>query len=154
MGTDARTARNPHTPRHGGVPANVDVVANLNQVVELDAIFNDGVLQSTSVDAGIGTNFNIIANGNSAQLFNFFPSTLVQRKPKTISADDHTCMNNATLTNFAVFAQRHPGFKLRVRTHPSTPLHHTQRTNDGRLVNGSGWVDDSTGVNSQGCDWR
>ena len=84
MRTNARAARYAHTTRHGGVLANVHVVANLNEVVEFDAIFNDGVLQGTPVNAGVGANFNIVANFDSTQLFNLFPSPLVQRKAKTI----------------------------------------------------------------------
>ena len=44
MGTNARATCHTHTTGHGGVFANVHVVANLNEVVELDAVFDDRVL--------------------------------------------------------------------------------------------------------------
>ena len=44
MGANARTARHTHTTRHGCVFANVHVMADLNEVVQFDTVFNDGVL--------------------------------------------------------------------------------------------------------------
>ena len=47
--------------------ANVRVVANLDEVVELDAVFNDGVVQRATVNAGVGADFDIIANADGAK---------------------------------------------------------------------------------------
>ena len=135
VGTNARAARHAHTASHGGVFANVHVVANLNEVVELDTVFNDRVLQCTTVNARVGTDFDIVANRDRTKLFNFFPSTLMQGKTKTIGANDHTSVNNAALTNLAIFTQGDSGFELRMRAHFGALLYNTQRADDGRLVN-------------------
>src|SRR5665647_788581 len=108
MGSDGGAAGHTDTARHGRVFANVNVVTNLDQVVEFDAVFDDRVLQSTSVDAGVGANFNIIANPDSAQLFNFFPSACIRSKAKTISTDDDAGMHDATLAQDAVFSHGDP----------------------------------------------
>ena len=86
MGANARTARHTHATGHGRVFADVHVVANLNEVVEFDTVFNEGVLQGASVDASVGANLYIIANFHGTELFNFFPSALVQGKAKSVSA--------------------------------------------------------------------
>jgi hypothetical protein len=141
MGTDSGTSGNTNTSSHGRVGTNVHVVTNLNQVVEFDAIANDGVFQCAAINAGIGTNFNIVTNPNGTELFNFFPLTLVQSKSKTICTNDHARMNNATGTNATVFAQSDPRFKDACRTHLSSALNHTQGTdhrifgNHGRRIN-------------------
>ena len=153
MGTNARAARHAHAAGHGGVFANVHVVANLNEVVELDAVFDDRVLQCTAVDAGIGTDFDIVANGDSTQLFNFFPSTLMQCKTKTIGTNHNACMNNAALTNLAILTQGDSGFEMRMRTHLGALLYNTQRTNDGGLVNRGRGINDRTGMNSMRGGW-
>ena len=132
---------------------NVDVVTNLNEIVQLHTIFNDGVLQSTAINAGIGTDLNITPNADSTQLFNFDPCTLVHRKAKAIGANDHTSVNNATFTNLAIFAQCDSGFELRMRAHFGALLYNTQRTDDGRLVNKGCGVNDGTGMNSMRRDW-
>lgn len=85
-----RTARHPHTTRHGGMRTDMHVVSNLYQVVELDAVFNHGVLQRAPVNAGVGTNFNIIADTHPAELLDFLPPSLVWCKAKAISSNHDT----------------------------------------------------------------
>ena len=41
--------------------ANMHIVANLYQVIELDTSGDDGIAQRAAVYTGIGTNFDIIA---------------------------------------------------------------------------------------------
>ena len=62
MGANAGTASHTNATRHGGMATNMHVVANLNEIVEFDAVFNHCVLQGTTVNTGIGTNFHIVAN--------------------------------------------------------------------------------------------
>lgn len=153
VSANARAACHTHTASHGGVFANVHVVADLYEVVELDTVFNDRVLQCTTVNAGVGTDFDIVANRDRTELFNFFPSTLMQGKTKTIGANDHTSVNNAALANLAIFTQGDSGFELRMRAHFGALLYNTQRTDDGRLVNKGCGVNDGTGMNSMRRDW-
>ena len=108
MRTNAGTAGNPHTPRHGRVRSDVDVVSNLNQVVELHAIFDDRVFKRTPIDARVGANFNIITYADGTKLFNFLPPTLVQCKAKAIGAHHNASMQNATGTHHTPLRERHP----------------------------------------------
>ena len=107
MGTDARAARHPHTAGHGGVRTDVHVVADLNQVVEFDAVFNHGVVQRAAVNASVGADFHIVADAHRPQLFNFFPLPLVQGKTKTVSADHDPRMQDTTRPHRAAFRQSH-----------------------------------------------
>ena len=53
--------------------ADADVVPDLDQIVELHTIFDDRVVQSASVDAGIGSDFHIVTNTNNTELLDFLP---------------------------------------------------------------------------------
>gem|GEM_PF-4499565 len=90
MCADAGTSRNTHAASHGCMSTYVDVVANLNQVIKFDTVFNDGVAQGATVDTSIGTNFNLVANSNSAQLLNLEPNAMFESKTKTVGTYHHT----------------------------------------------------------------
>ena len=66
MGADACTASHPHATRHGGVGADANVVADLDEVVELDAVFDDGVFQRATVHTGVGPDLDIVADVSRA----------------------------------------------------------------------------------------
>ncbi len=89
MRTYLSTACNANATGHGCVFANVHVVAYLNQIVEFDAILNDRVLKRPTIDAGIGTNFDIVSNFDGAQLLYFFPGALIGCKAETIGSNDN-----------------------------------------------------------------
>ena len=68
------------------------IVAKLDLIIELDAILDDRVPDSTAVDAGIGADFDIVANPDTAQLRHFQIGVLIPDKTKTVCADDCTGM--------------------------------------------------------------
>ena len=109
----ARTARHPHATGHGRVGAHMDVVTDLDQVVELDAVFDHGVFEGTAVNAGVGTDLDIVANAHCAQLLDLDPLPLMGGEAKTIGTDHNTRMHDATRTDGAVFTYRHAGFEHR-----------------------------------------
>ena len=76
------------------------VVANLDLVVELDAILNEGVFHGAAINRRIGTNFNIIANDNPAVLGNFYPRTVfLLGKAEAVGADHCAGMNDGAPAN-------------------------------------------------------
>ena len=89
MGTNPSTSSDACTTRHGGVRADVNVVSNLDQVIKFDAIFDDRVIQCTTVYTCIGSDFDIVADANCPQLFNLLPSTIKQGEAKAIGPDHH-----------------------------------------------------------------
>ena len=112
VGTDVGTARYPRTTSQRRMGTDVDVVANLNQVVQLDTVFNHSVVQRPPVNAGIGSDFDIITNAHCTQLLNFDPRTLVRRKAKTIGTDHCATVDDATLTHSAALSHRHIGMDV------------------------------------------
>jgi hypothetical protein len=98
MRANPGAASHTHTPGHGRVRANMHVVADLYQVVEFDAVLDHSVIQRATVNAGIGTNLNIIADAHPAQLLDFLPTTGMRRKAKAIRAYDNAGVKNAALS--------------------------------------------------------
>ena len=64
-------ACNSNATGHGGMCAYRYVVADLNQIVQLDAVFDNGISERTTIYAGICPNFNPIADSNRTKLLNF-----------------------------------------------------------------------------------
>ena len=89
MRANSGAASHTDTTGHCGVLANPHVVPDLHQVVELDTVLDNSVLQCAPVDAGVGADFDVIANLDRTQLFNLDPLTIMRGEAKTISADNH-----------------------------------------------------------------
>ena len=89
MRANSGAARNTRATGHGGVFADPHVVRDLYQVVELDAVFQNGVLQRATVNAGVGANLDVIADLDRAQLLNFDPLAVMRRKAKPVSTDHY-----------------------------------------------------------------
>jgi hypothetical protein len=99
---DARAARNLRTRRHRGMLADVYVVGNLNQVIELDAVFDNCIVQGAPIYSCIGTDFDVIANANAAQLGHLHPFDTFLYKTESIGANYHAWMDDAILAHGAL----------------------------------------------------
>ena len=130
---DHRAAGNTHTAGHCRVPANVYVVTNLHKVIEFHAFFQDRVLKRATVDAGIRADLTIIPYPNRTQLFDLYPTTTMRRKTETISAQNYTGMQDASLTNTAIVSYCHTSCQHRIRPDDSLRAYNTMRpdTNTG-----------------------
>ena len=104
--TDYGTTGYAHTAGQCRIATNVHVVANLDKVVEFDAVFDHRVAQRTTIDAGVGANFNVVTYANSAQLFYLDPVTFVRRETKPVRTNDHATMDQAAGTNTATIPHR------------------------------------------------
>ena len=49
------------------------VVSDLHEIVELDAVFDDRIVDRASIDRRVGANFNIVSNLDRPQLGDFDP---------------------------------------------------------------------------------
>ena len=128
--------------------ADLDVVTNLHEVVELDPVFDHGVFQRPAVDAGVGANFNIVANAHGPQLLDLFPAPKMCRKAKAIGPNHHARMQNAARANHAILTDRDAGLEPGLRPNDRPPLDHAQRTNDGRGVDFGLGVNHRTGMHT------
>jgi hypothetical protein len=63
------------------------VVADLDQVVELDAVLDHGVVERAAVDAGVGADLDVVADAHRAELLDLDPAPLVGREAEAVGAD-------------------------------------------------------------------
>ena len=80
--------------RHHGVGADVGIVGNLYEVVELYALANIGRTHCRTVYTSVGTNLYIVFDGNDTDLRNLVVSIRTWSKAEAISTDDTTCMKS------------------------------------------------------------
>ena len=105
------------------------VVADLHQVVELDAVFEHRVLQSAAINTGVGADFHIVANLHSTELLDLDPPAIVRRKAESVGTNHSARMNNATFANAASVRHGH------TRRQPAACADDGIRTNDAMLGN-------------------
>ena len=129
VGADMCTAGNANTSGERRVHADAYVMANLHQIVQLHTVLDHRVLQSTTVDTGVGADFDIISDAYRAKLLYLLPATLVRRKAKAIGAYDRARVNDAARADRASFGQRHAGMKAATQAHLSVLADHTMLGN-------------------------
>ena len=76
-------------------------MADLDLIVELGALLDDCVFDRAAVDGCVGANFDVAANNDASDLWHLGPPTLIHREAKPVGADDHTRMQNNTITDGA-----------------------------------------------------
>ena len=78
---------------------NPAVVRNVNHIVELGPVSNDGCAQSCAVDASIRANLNVGANFNRPDLRHFAIAARLHLKTETVRADHRARMDYAARTD-------------------------------------------------------
>ena len=88
---------------HGGVGTHTHIVRYLAKVVYSHAVFNDGGLHRSLVDAGVGADFHVIANDYIAYVFNLLPSSVALRGiAEAVIADNATGVEYGPVTDDGV----------------------------------------------------
>ena len=122
------------------------VVGDMDQVSQFHTALNHRVVNGAAVDGGISTDFNIVTKQDPSELQYLAPLAAITCITKTIASNCCAGLNNAALTQYAVFANADMGMQAGVRADNSagtnvaieannhaTPnacacLHHGQRT--------------------------
>src|SRR5262245_36240670 len=85
---DIRAAPAADAAGDGAVRADAHVVADLNLVVELDALLDHGVVERAAVDRGIGADLDVVADAHRADLRNLHPAAFLAGDAEAVGADD------------------------------------------------------------------
>src|SRR5690625_6560979 len=80
------------TPGDNGSRADAGVMTDVYQVIQFDAILDDGVLLGAAVDGGICANFYIVTNLHAPQLWHFAPAFGAGGEAKAVGANDNACV--------------------------------------------------------------
>src|SRR5262249_55245319 len=97
-----RAAGNSGLRCNDSVLSDLDVVGDLNQVVELDAATDHGGFQRTAVDAGVGSDFDVIFNNNAADLRKFHVAVAIFYVAEAIGSDHGAGMNDDVISDQGV----------------------------------------------------
>src|SRR5579883_1134598 len=85
---DARAARDSDAGRQGAMGTHPDVVRDHDQVVELYALFDHGILDGSAIDGGVGADLDIGTHAYTACLRHLDPTTVLLRKSEAVTPDD------------------------------------------------------------------
>lgn len=114
---------------YGCVFPYMNIVGNLNLIIQLDAIFYPGILDSSPVDSGIGANFDIVSHYNAPDLRHFYPFAILFGQPKAIRPDNSARLNNAAFPHRTVGTNEDSGDEAGVVADPCARLNDTTGTN-------------------------
>ena len=112
-----------------------DVVGDLHQVVELHAAADVGAAHRGAVNAGVGTNFDPILDGDDADLRNLFVAVGRRGETKSVGADDASAVENHFVADAATVVDAHAGIEEAILAHCGSLL------------------DDAMGVNLCACTY-
>src|SRR5574343_749229 len=101
MLTQSGAASHPSTTGNYRIWANIAVMTNHHQIVDLAAITDDRIVHCAPVYGRVGTNLDIVTHHHHTDLRNFYPFLAIGCKAKTIGAKNDPRMQNGTLTNTA-----------------------------------------------------
>src|SRR5690625_7470558 len=83
------------TPGDNGSRADAGVMADVYQVIQFDAILDDGVILGAEVDCGICATFYIVTNLHEPHLLPFAPELGARGVANTRCARDVACVHSA-----------------------------------------------------------
>lgn len=146
---DVRATGNAHAAREGGVRADAHVVGDLDEVVELDAVFDHRIEQGATVNAGVGADFHVVTDAYRAEVLDLDPLCAVLRKAKPIRTEHHPGVDEATAAEHATFPHAHAGDEHGVRPNDGPLADCAERANAGRGIDGGGGVDDRARVDAR-----
>src|SRR5260221_1654892 len=101
MAPDIGAAGDTHAAGHRGVRADARVVADLDLIVELHALLDDGVVERTAVDRGVGTDLDIVADAHRADLRDLDPAPVVVGDAEAVGVDHGPRMDDHRLAERA-----------------------------------------------------
>ncbi|MCY1374038.1 hypothetical protein D9M69_613500 [compost metagenome] len=144
--TDNATSRNTAKCGYNAKSAKSDIMPDLHQIIDLSALTDYRVVQSATINRGIGTDFNIILKNNASKLRHFFKTSGARHIAKAILHDTNTRMqghaitdhcklnsytrrNIAIATNLAALANNSRCSNERACTNADIPANHRTRFN-------------------------
>ena len=97
---DDRGAGNAYLGRHHGMVADHYVVGDLAQIVDADAVPDDGRLHLSPVHGGVGTDFHIVADDDVPEVFDLLPAAVRLRGvAETVVPDDAAGVQDHAVAN-------------------------------------------------------
>jgi hypothetical protein len=91
----------PTQPAIAAVVANADVVADLNLIVELDAVTDQRVVERTTVDRRIGADLDVVTDQHATDLRDLDPALAFLGEAETVATDHRAGVDDRPLADHA-----------------------------------------------------
>ncbi len=114
---NAGTAGNTHATRDGGVIADRYVMSNMDQIINLHPITDDGIVESAAIDGRIRADLHVVADHDNANLLQLDPLVAVRGKTETIRTNDSARVNDGSPTDTRTVHDHAMGVEVTVITH-------------------------------------
>src|SRR6266446_1329835 len=108
-----------------GVRANLAVVADVDEIVQLHALRDACIIERAAVDRGVRADFDVVANFHDSGLRKFEVLSVTRSVPKTVRADHRAGMN------FHAMTDAHASVKRDARMNPAIFSDPASRTKGG-----------------------
>ncbi len=148
VATDHCATGDTDTSSNCAMRTDAHVMCNLNLIIELATLLNDGVVQSSAVNRGIGTYFDIITDDNRANLRDLVPLIFLHHQSKSVSTDHYPGMQNTSICNAHRMTQRNAAVKPAVTANRCRLLYHATCPDYRISANLDGILDDCVGTDA------
>src|SRR6185312_7182298 len=91
---DLRAAGDTHAGRQGTVGTNPNVVGDHDQIVELHALLDHGVLDGPAVDGGVGADLDVGANAYGARLRHLDPTASLLGEAEAVTPNHRSWLDH------------------------------------------------------------
>ncbi len=130
--------------------ADLHVVCNLHQIVDLRATTDPGLAESRTIDADVGAELDIVLENDDPDLRHLVVDAVNGRETKAVGADHSPRVDDAPIPDTAIILDHHPRVRACSPSPISTPRPRTQPAPTTAAV-----TDGRTGGNrSQRADTR
>src|SRR6185369_1194928 len=85
------------------------------EVVDDDAVADQGIFQRAAVHRGVGADFDTAADAHRTELRNFFPALFARRETKTVGTDYRAAVNDAAVADDDAVIQRDARMQCAIR---------------------------------------
>ena len=112
------------------------VVGDLDEVVEFDAVAEDGGAERGAVDGGAGSDLASVAEDDIAELWHLFVTSVRRSKPEAIGAHDGTGLEDAVAADHGVRSEHATGADAAALSDLDVPAHDGAGLNDATGADG------------------
>ena len=146
--TDDSATGNTDAGGNSRMGTDTHVMRHLDLIIEFTALLDNRIVQGPAIDRGVGTNFHIICDNNSAKLRNLVPSVPVHHQPEAVGTDDHTGVQYAAIPDLHRARQGNPAMQMTMASKCCTALDDTARADDTTRTDCNAIFDNSSGADA------
>jgi hypothetical protein len=108
---DCDSTRKSSLRRNHDMVSDLAIVGDVDHVVELHSVADDGGAQCRPINACVGSDFDVIANLDVPDLWELMPNPIGRNEPKSVSSDHSSRVDDRSIANRHAVIQGHARMK-------------------------------------------